>query len=106
METKKTGGSAYMAIGIFVLGLLSVFQGINTFNTYIDRRGGADIKRQIEPTQTSDITKIQTDISAIKTTVDEINRRLADIEKWKVEELRAISDLRARVTNLERKEGK
>jgi len=96
----------YLAIGIVAVGLTGFFQAFNTVRSFVGHETGADIRRQIEPTQTADITKIQTDISAIKNSVEEIHRRISAFEKWQVEELRAISDLRARITNLERQTGK
>jgi len=122
-SANNTRTNTYLAIGIIVVGLTGFFQATNTIRTYIKGETGTDIRRQVEPTQTADITKIQTDISAIKagtpqssditqiqtdisaikTAIDTIKKDVAELRQWQIEELRSIADLQARVTNLERK---
>ena len=101
-ENKPPASSNIMAIGIVVVGLTGFFQAANLINSYIGHQTGTDTKRQIEPTQTADITRLQTDIAAIRANVEATNQRWAEFNKWKDEEMRAIADLRARVLNLER----
>ena len=98
--------NTYIAIGIIVVGLTGFFQAANVIRTYVQGETGTDIRRQIEPTQTADITKIQTDISAINTSIHDIKQNLKELRQWQVEELRAISELRARTLNLEQKKPK
>ena len=99
-EVKPTNNNSIIIVVVGLTLLLQLYQSLSGF---IGHQTGTDTKRQIEPTQTADISQIQSSLSAIRVSVEETNKKMTAFQQWQTEELRAISDLRARVQILEKK---